>query len=129
MNNKILGEMQAVTEIHKKTAEKLDRSADDIDRYARTLDRMNESMAQMIESANRMALLLREYTPKEWLTTSELAAMLKLDDQTIWNKYKAGEIPGHQLGDKHHSIRFDRREVEEAIRCGKARYSETSSST
>jgi excisionase family DNA binding protein len=50
-----------------------------------------------------------------WLDLDELAKHLKTPKSTLYKLVRAGTIPGHKVG---RSYRFDRDEVDTAIRSG-----------
>jgi excisionase family DNA binding protein len=51
--------------------------------------------------------------PLDVLTVEELAALLKVNPQTVYRRFRAGEIPGVRIG---RSIRFPRSSVEAWLR-------------
>ena len=51
--------------------------------------------------------------PDEVLTAEELAAYLKVDVQTVYRKFRAGEIPGVRIG---RAVRFKREVVDSWLR-------------
>jgi excisionase family DNA binding protein len=51
--------------------------------------------------------------PDEVLTAEELAVYLKVDVQTVYRKFRAGEIPGVRIG---RAVRFKREVVDSWLR-------------
>ncbi len=56
--------------------------------------------------------------PDEIMTVEELAQYLKLDPQTVYRKFRSGEIPGVKIG---RAVRFKREMVDRWLRAKAAR--------
>ncbi len=111
----LIGRAEAILKIAEETLEDTRKANENTGMLSSRLERATCDIDQLREIVIDMRETLKKYQPTDWLTTKQLAQEFKVTQRTIWNWYKAGVIPGHQIEEKGH-IFFDRLEVAKVIR-------------
>ena len=115
MTSKQIGELKAVIQMQTENAQAINEQIIKFAEKMRTFDRAMTLIDSLADRIREVERLLEEYQHSDWMTTEDVASMLKVDEQTVRRKYHAGELPGYQIDDRYH-IRFERKELEAAIR-------------
>lgn len=109
------GRLSALLELMEEQAGELKRIREDMAQTSSRLRGASEELESLRAVTGDLAELVKRNTRADWMTSVELAAELKVHEQTIRNWYEAGDIPGHRIAPGGH-VRFDRQEVTEVIR-------------
>lgn len=114
-NSRITGEMQAILDMQRETSKIMRETVDSFTGKIRTLDQALSIIGELADRIEEVEGILETYKRTEWMTTEQVAEYLQMDERTVRSKYYVGEIPGYQI-DEHYHIRFDRAEVDAAVR-------------
>jgi DNA-binding transcriptional MerR regulator len=115
VNSKELGQMKATLEVQEQTAEQMRNTADALSEKLKTINRAMTLIDDLSDRIEQVEALIKKYARSEWMTTTELAAELRIDEQSVRYWYHAGLIPGHRIGEKG-MLRFDMQEVREVLK-------------
>jgi len=111
----LLGRLSALVEIHERVALGLSTGEGRISELTSRMQQAAGEIDELRGLVGDLSEIARQAKRPEWLTTTELAADLRLNPRTVRQWYYDGKIPGYKLSEKGH-IRFDRKEVAEFIR-------------
>ena len=115
MTSKQLGELKATLQEMKAIEARITDLVDSLDYKARLIEKSLPAIVDLSDKIQQVDKILSKYSRTDWMDVKELAEYLRLDEFTVWSKYTKGELPGYQM-EENHKIRFDRSEIEEAIR-------------
>ncbi len=115
MTSKQLGELKATLQEMKAIDARITELVDSLDYKARLIEKSLPAIVELSDKIQQVDKILSKYSRTDWMDVKELAEYLRLDEFTIWSKYTKGGLPGYQM-EENHKIRFDRSEIEEAIR-------------
>jgi excisionase family DNA binding protein len=113
-----LGGLSAIVEINERVALGLSAGEGRISELTTRMQQAAGEIDDLRGLVGDLSEIARSAKRPEWMTTTELAADLRLHPRTVRQWFYDGKIPGYKLSEKGH-IRFDRKEVAEHIRRGR----------
>ena len=111
------GRMKALIEIAEKAVEELKQRSADIVISNMQIRQAASEVDELRGIVGDLKELLEQNQRTTWVTTTELAAYLKIDEKTARRWMNSGRIRGYRLSDTPQgNLRFDLNEINEDIR-------------
>ena len=117
MSDRMMGQLEALTEINQKAAEKMEEINEAIGRNAVQIANSAREISELRGLVGVMREIVDEAKTTTWKTGPEIAKHFSVNVKTVNRWRKAGIIKGYRVSDNPFSrILYDLKETEAAIR-------------